>query len=257
MTDLHAQAKQILSSLRRPRRRAVPRVCPAFEHAEHRMIGQEGAKVSVWRLDPDHVQGPAVLLVHGWGDDTSLWTPLVNQLSGRGRSVVAFDLPGHGYSQGQTCDVDLAAGAIAAITAELGPVTAACAHSFGGPALVQALKNGVDIKTCALISPPVFQALQFERRARRDGASEELIQAMLDVGQAEGRFFDLVKEVRGMTAEALFVHSLDDDQCPAEEAQMAARAWPDARFWPVDGLGHRALVQDEDVVATLVAWLDP
>ena len=59
-----------------------------------------------------------------------------------------------------------------------------------------------------------------------------------------------------MKADALFIHSLDDEQCPASEGKRAAEAWPGARFWPVDGLGHRALVQDDEVVSMAASWLD-
>ena len=49
-----------------------------------------------WRLG----SGPAVMLVHGWQDDNSLWSPLIDELDRRGRALVAFDLPGHGASGG-------------------------------------------------------------------------------------------------------------------------------------------------------------
>src|SRR5262245_21365195 len=41
---------------------------------------------------------PPVLLVHGFGDAAMHWAPLVRVLRPHVRSVLALDLPGHGFS---------------------------------------------------------------------------------------------------------------------------------------------------------------
>jgi pimeloyl-ACP methyl ester carboxylesterase len=219
------------------------------------MIGAEGSQISTWRLEGDVLGGPAALLVHGWEDDNSLWTPLVAMLQARGKAVVAMDLPGHGYSQGDACNLALSTQAILAAYNAVGPIDAIISHSFGGVALAGALMAGLDVKNVVLISPPTHQAGQYERSWRRHGVSEDLIAAALALGHAEDIFFDMEKLVPRFTAEALFIHSLDDQQCPAADARRAAAAWPRAKFWPVDDLGHRALVKDDEVVAMAAAWL--
>lgn len=256
MNDVDTQAKLLLNRTGSPKRRAVLRVSPLLNSADHQMVGQEGVKVATWHLEGERYQDPPVLLVHGWEDDTSLWTPLIEMLNRRGRSVVAFDLPGHGYSQGEACDLDLAAQAIADLDKAFGPFGAVATHSFGGPALCKALLNGFEVPVTCLISPPVDQARQFERSWRRHEVPEPLIEAGLKLGRAEAKFFDLAEAAKQMTAEALFVHSMDDEQCPASEGKRASEAWPGARFYPVEDLGHRKLVQNDDVVALVAAWLD-
>jgi pimeloyl-ACP methyl ester carboxylesterase len=255
MNDIAIQAKQLLYHKGSPTRRAVARVCPLLANGEHQMVGEGDEAIAAWRLDGEAFHKPAVLLVHGWEDDTSLWTPLVHALYEGGRNVIGFDLPGHGYSDGEACNVDLAADAIARVIARLGPVDSIAGHSFGGVAIAGALVAGLDVGNVVLISPPTFQTGQYERQWRRHGVSEDLIAAALELGRETNHFFDLVKVARGFTADALFVHSLDDPQCPAEDARQAAQAWPNAKFWPVDGLGHRALVKDDEVVSLVASWL--
>ena len=257
MNDVATQAKTLLSRSGAPTRRAIPRVCPQFERADYQLVPlDDGHKIATWVLEGARYQEPAILLVHGWEDDNSLWSPLVDMLHQRGRTVIAFDLPGHGYSQGDGCNLELAAAAITTLARNLGPVSGVCVHSFGGPALVKALQSGLDVPSVALISPPVDQAGQYERSWRRHGVDETLIEAALVQGRADNVFFDLAEAAKTMTAQALFVHSMDDEQCPASEGQRAAAAWPGARFYPVDDLGHRALVKDPEIVALLAAWLD-
>ena len=71
-----------------------------------------------------------MLLVHGWEDDNSLWTPLIDALIARDRALVVFDLPAHGYSEGEWGLGPQAADGIAAVAAALGPIDAVVAHSF-------------------------------------------------------------------------------------------------------------------------------
>jgi pimeloyl-ACP methyl ester carboxylesterase len=255
MNDIASQAKQLLYHQGSPTRRAVARVCPVLASGDHQMVGEGDAALAAWRLEGEDLGGPAVLLVHGWEDDTSLWTPLVQALQARGKAVIGFDLPAHGYSAGDVCSVDLTADAIARVVGALGPVDAVACHSFGGVGLAGALLAGLDVKNVVLIAPPTFQAGQYERQWRRHGVSDDLIAAALALGHETNHFFDLVKAARDFTADALFIHSLDDLQCPADDARQAANAWPGAKFWPFDGLGHRALVKDDEVVAMAASWL--
>jgi pimeloyl-ACP methyl ester carboxylesterase len=255
MTDIDTQAKHLLNQSGSPKRRAVPRVCPLLARGEHRMIGGEGAQIATWRLEGEVLGGAATLLVHGWEDDNSLWTPLVEVLQARGKAVVALDLPGHGYSDGDACGLELTIKAIKRVVAELGPIDSVATHSFSGMALARALAEGLDVKSVVLISPPARQSGQFERVWRRFQVSDEVIAAALDMGQAEGRFFDLVALAPSLKPGALFIHSLDDAQCPADDARLAAAAWPGAKFYEVDNLGHRNLVKDDEVVAMAAAWL--
>lgn len=257
MDDPASQAGALLESLGRPVRRALPRIAPALADASHVMVPADGLEgpVSAWRLEGARPGAPAVLLVHGWEDDTSLWGPLIDLLSAQGRAVVALDLPGHGHSHGQRCDLDLAARALAAACDALGPVDAACGHSFGGPALARAVQTGLTLQRLALVAPPIDQARQFERAARRHGIDEALIAAALEAGKAAGRFFDLSLAPPPPEVETLFVHSRDDPQCPFQAAEAAARLWPGARFWPCDELGHRDVARDPEIVALLAAFL--
>ncbi len=255
MTDIASQAKHLLSQSGSPKRRAVARVCPILATGEHMMIDAGGTRISAWRLEGDDLGGPATMLVHGWEDDNSLWTPLVQMLQARGKAVVAFDLPGHGYSEGDACNLALSVQAMLSVAEKIGPIDSVATHSFGGVALAGALMAGFEPSNVVLISPPTYQAGQYERSWRRHGVSEDLIAAALDLGRRDDFFFDMAKVAVDFKADALFIHSLDDQQCPADDARQAAVAWPHAKFWPVDGLGHRNLVKDDEVVTMAASWL--
>ena len=212
--------------------------------------------IAAWRLGA----GPAVLLVHGWEDDHSLWTPLIDQLAPIGRAVVALDLPGHGFSQGDRSPLLLAAKAVANVADVFGPVDAVVAHSFGAPALVTAIEeHGFAPCRVVLIGSALHQRGQIKRIAERNDIPDSVVQQIFatyeaDVGKPVD-WFDLRRAAPAMTARALIVHSLDDDACDYRGAQDLAELWPGAELALTDGLGHRVICQTPSVIERIVDFV--
>lgn len=254
MTDADpaARARQFIAALAHPNRRARPRTAPGLADAEHRMI--DG--VAAWRSG----EGPAVLLVHGWEDDHSLWTPLIDALAPFGRAVVAMDLPGHGFSEGDRAPLLLCAEKIAKVASEFGPVDAAVGHSFGCPGIVTAIEeHGFAPGRVVLIGAASHQRGQIRRIAERNDIPDAVVEEIFasyeaDVGKPVD-WFDLRRAAPAMTADALILHSADDDACDWTGARDVADVWPRAEFVLTDGLGHRMICQDPSVVERIVDFV--
>src|SRR5687767_9458444 len=88
-------------------------------------------------------RGPAVLLVHGWGERASTMGAFVAPLVAAGYRVVAIDLPGHGASTTSQTDLLVIANALRETARQAGGVHAVIAHSMGGLATTFALANGL------------------------------------------------------------------------------------------------------------------
>ncbi len=252
MSEAEDRARQFMHALAHPRRRARPRTAPAFADAEHAMVGG----VAAWRLG----EGPAVLLVHGWEDDHSLWTPLIDQLARIGRAVVALDLPGHGFSQGDRAPLLLGAKAVADVAEAFGPIDAIVAHSFGCPASITAIEeHGLKIDRIVLIGAALHQRGQINRIAERNDIPDSVVQQIFATYEADvGRpvdWFDLRRVAPGMTARALILHSFDDDACDYTGAQELADLWPGAELALTDGLGHRMICQTPSVIDRIVDFV--
>lgn len=81
----------------------------------------------------------AIVLVHGWAGDLTLWRDQTAELSKRAR-VIAVDLPGHGMSDKPEVkyDMDLFAAAIDAVLKDAGVERAVLVgHSMGTPVVRQ------------------------------------------------------------------------------------------------------------------------
>lgn len=255
--DLDAEAERLLMRLTRAQRRPKPRTAPQFYDAEDALIETPFGAVQAWRLG----EGPAVLLVHGWEDDHSLWAPLIDAFVDMQRAVVAFDLPGHGYSPAEEASFYSARAAVSAVAQHFGPIEALVAHSFGCPASVGAMEEGLDVARAVLIAPPIPSAYGRGRRLAQSGefSSEAFERAAALYKARTGRElsgYDLEAAVARMKAPALFIHSLDDEQCPAENSDILSAAWPGAEKLITDNLGHRLIAQDEDIIRAIVAFVE-
>jgi pimeloyl-ACP methyl ester carboxylesterase len=239
-----------------PKRRARPRIAARLVDTEHQMIATPGGAVAAWRLP-----GPApVLLVHGWEDDNSLWQNLIEAIDFVGRGVVAFDLPGHGYSEGATLNMDLGAAAVRAVADAMGPFDAVVTHSFGGPASVLALEGGLAIARAVLIAPPMALELSIARNVARVGAGPHVaaaIAARIAAQSPNGlAYYDMRRSAPAMRARALFVHSIDDPETDFQNSRTLADLWPDAQLLLTDGMGHRAIAMDASIIARIVEFLE-
>lgn len=250
--SLDEQARALLSEVLTPKRRAHQRIAATLREAQQWEIDTPAGAVAAWRVG----EGPAVLLVHGWQDDNSLWAPLIDALAQIGVASVAFDLPGHGFSGGAQCSPAQAAAALETIAAQLGPIDSVVTHSFGGPVTGFALLNGFKVRRLVLIAPPRGRNKRWFDFAAERGIADEVVHRARelyadDVGLRAS--FDLAAVAD--PTQTLIIHSVDDDAVEWENGQAIAQQWPNAELVLCDGLGHRRVAQDRDVIQRVVSFV--
>jgi pimeloyl-ACP methyl ester carboxylesterase len=261
--DPGSEVERVLDALR-PRRRARPRLAEPLHEARDQAVDTPFGPVMAWRLDPWGSSGtaPAALLVHGWEDDNALWGGLIDQLQEAGRPIVALDLPGHGFSPAEACSIGRAASAVRAVAEAMGPIDALVAHSFGCPASVRAMADGMRIERCVLMATPLpgdRADLRRDRLRQALGASDAALaraEEILDQREAIFPAFDYRALAERMSAKALLLHSLDDDDCPPDNSRTVADHWPGAALQWVEGLGHRRLAQDPATLSVVVEFIE-
>jgi pimeloyl-ACP methyl ester carboxylesterase len=204
--------------------------------------------VMTWRVG----EGPAALLVHGWEDDNALWGPLLEELWAVGRSAVVLDLPGHGFSEAEMAGPEGAAEAVLAVAEQVGPVDAVVGHSFGCAVSILAMRRGLRARSAVMIAAAIPGRRGWLERLRDRGVPDEVLERAAGM---MGPIYDVEADAPAMTAEALFVHSLDDDATPVENAETLAALWPGARLSLTDGLGHRLIAQDAGVLQQVVEFV--
>lgn len=204
--------------------------------------------------------GPTVLLAHGWEGRGTQLGMFVEPLLKAGYNVVAFDGPAHGRSPGKETELLHFSRVFAAMREAVGPIDAVIAHSFGGAACAMALSTGqFTTKRLVMIGSP-------SRLMYPMGQFREILQIPENVWL---RFLARMERRMGMKAEeldlarmsvnlgvpCLIVHSRDDTEVTYDNALRIHAAWPDAQLISTDGLGHRRILKDPDVIHATLEFL--
>jgi len=213
--------------------------------------------VTTWGDD-----GPAVLLMHGWGGARAQMTGYVDPLVEAGYRVVAFDQPAHGESDGKMTNILEIAPTMDLIAEREGPFEAIIAHSFGTLITSYVLGNRGFPPPARLIylgsfnrlldSLPRFQVLAGLPDAIIDGLQvttyENFGKDVLDAIWNE-------KMTQKIDIPVLMFHDKADNVTPIEDSRAIARAWKSARLIETEGLGHRGALQSLEVHKQVVNFL--
>src|SRR6476660_1584220 len=129
-----------------------------MRHHQQELI-DEAEKFSVQVADPHfakkelHVSGFTwgsgklkILIAHGWGSKAADFYELINALRQLDTTVISFDAPGNGSSEGELSNLLLYAGAIKAVVKQQGIPGMAIGHSLG------AMANAIGLRD----TPPHF-----------------------------------------------------------------------------------------------------
>jgi pimeloyl-ACP methyl ester carboxylesterase len=216
----------------------------------------ESGRVAAWAWG----RGPVVALVHGWGGRGGrLAAPFVAPLVAAGFSVVTFDAPGHGESDGRLSSMPELARALAAVADAAGSLFGIVAHSMGGSASALAMAQGLHVERAVFIAPAADPARYAQDFAKLLAIGPVALAEMRRRSEARLQFrwadLDVTRLASGLSTDLLVVHDQQDSTVPYEEGAAIAAAWPGAELVTTSGLGHREIVRDRDVVARSVAFL--
>lgn len=205
--------------------------------------------------------GPAVMLVHGWGERAASLGAFVAPLVAAGYRVVGVDLPAHGASAGGRTDGLKIAAAIRTVRDSLGDVRAVVAHSMGATTTLYAAREGLDVKALVLLAPSVRldRALQtFGGLFKLPPAAVIGLKATIDRRYGS----DIWDRLSGTTIASdvripgLIVHDREDPQVALADAEALHAAWEGSAMVTTEGLGHGRILRDPDVIRRVTEFLE-
>ncbi|MCB9676295.1 MAG: alpha/beta fold hydrolase [Alphaproteobacteria bacterium] len=206
--------------------------------------------VCVWRFGA----GPRVVLQHGWGGWGAQLHAFVKPLVDAGHEVVVIDAPGHGQSPGSESSFPAMADAIEAVS-EGAPIALLVAHSLGCCGAILALERGVSVGAFVGVAGPAHPLKWFDTwmGAVLDEPAIEREKARLE--RRNGWALDAIDTAmlaRNRTEPMLWIHDTADREVGFEAGEEVVESWPGARMHATTGLGHRRILEDPGVVATVL-----
>ena len=226
-----------------------------LESAQRFELEIDGERIVGWTWG----EGPIVLLAHGWEGRGSQMGAFAQPLVEAGFRVVTFDGPGHGQSGGRLSSLPQFASVVRQLAEQVGPVQGVVGHSFGCAASAYAARDGFEAEKFVWVSPPADLGDYTGFFGDLVGLSEKVRRKMIErmertfgISWAEARSATL-SPVNG--TELLVIHDHQDADSPFANAQAIHAAWPGSRIVPTQGLGHRRILRNREVVARAVSFL--
>jgi pimeloyl-ACP methyl ester carboxylesterase len=238
-----------------PRRRSNQREVDVLLQADRFDAVFEGETLQAYLWG----HGPAVLLLHGWGGSAGQLYSFIEPLTHAGFSVVAFDAPAHGASTGDWLAIPRYAAAIRRVAEQVGPLHAIIAHSMGGPAAALALSQGLYAGRFIQIGPPADALAWFMNFSRELGLSADVTAiARRAIEQRAGMSMERVNAAvvgPSLTLPLLVIHDRQDREVPWTDGAAVANAAPLATISFTEGLGHRRILRDPEVIRRSLAFI--
>jgi pimeloyl-ACP methyl ester carboxylesterase len=207
--------------------------------------------------------GPVVLLVHGWGGHAGQMLALAGTLAAQGLRPVILEMPGHGRSAGAQSTLPQFTRAIEYVSARLRQqgfeLRAVVAHSLGASAAAYVASRGLAIDRLVLLAPPASPPEYTRLFAQVFGLSETTRAAMQRRIEArEGLLmpqFEPLSVGPRIRIPTLVVHDRRDGINRFADGQAYAHAVRGARLVATEGLGHRKILKDAQVLGEVAIFL--
>lgn len=231
------------------RHRPPARERDVLRTASREWLEFRGKRIAAWRWG----RGPTILLAHGWSGRGGQLAAFAEPFVSAGFSVLTWDAPGHGRSDGDRSDLLEFAALIDVLARREGRVRAIVGHSLGGAAAAIACSAGTPAERLVLIGAAADPADYFRWFLEILGFSD--ISRAATLIRLERKYAALWSHANVLKAAtsleripALVVHDRDDAEVPFADAEEIVRSWPGALLCATRGLGHRRILRDSSVI---------
>ena len=240
------------------------RVMPLiFEKAEQISIKIDGnLTLRGWRWQPetDVATGKKILILHGFDSYSYRFEKYIRPLRNEGFTVMAFDAPGHGISDGKTINSLQYKNAILAIEKQFGTFYGIMAHSIGGLAASLASEHLPKLQKLVLIAPAVEITRPIDNFANMVSLPQRVRKRMykliIKIAKLPVSYFDARRAIEQVTVPTLWLHDEEDAICPYKDVlPIQALALPHVTFYITKGLGHSNIYRDPTTVKIIVDFM--
>ena len=204
-------------------------------------------------------RGPKVLLLHGWsGRGTQLFL-FADELRKFNAEVITFDMPAHGQSLGNKTNIVELVECIKEVNVKYGPFEHAIAHSMGSMALLRALRDGVTMKSAAIIGSGDKVRNVFYRFSEQLQFSEKVTEQMIKIVEKQFGMklesYSSSMSLEHLEIPLLIVHDKDDKETPFGYSKNLDEIAKNSELLLTSGLGHYRILRDSKTVQYIVQFI--
>jgi pimeloyl-ACP methyl ester carboxylesterase len=200
-----------------------------------------------------------VLLVHGWSGRGTQLVKIADELLKSGYSIVSFDAPAHGKSPGNNGIMTDFIAAIIEIDKQYGPFDAAVGHSLGGMSILNAIKQGLKLKSAAIIgSGDIVHDIIEDFVAKLELNPNFANRLRLHFEKKHGgkmSDYSAYRAAENTEIPLLVVHDKDDPEVPVKASIHIHQHLLNGSLMLTERLGHRKILGSHDVIDRVVKFI--
>jgi pimeloyl-ACP methyl ester carboxylesterase len=206
-------------------------------------------------------RGPGILFVHGWNGRGIHFRPFFEAFLNAGYSVITYDAPAHGESDGQDTSYFEMTDTLRSL---LDPsrglnIQGIVAHSMGASAVVNGLSKEKSSIDAVLIAPALKLRELIYNTFDNQGMPEVVYQTMIAEYEEYYGYnmyadnpYKLLKEI---SSKIFIVHDKGDPTTPYMDSKSIAEKLGHIDLLATEGLGHKRILGDKTVVKTVQEYI--
>lgn len=221
------------------------------------LIKTLGKKIQVYHYSEGQQK---ILLVHGWSGRGTQLFKIAEALKNRGFSVISFDAPAHGKSEGKKSMMLEFITCILELEKKMGPFEYAIGHSLGGMAIMNALKRGfqtqkiVTIGSGDKISDIVSYFIkQLQLQPTLASKLTAHFEHKLNEKMAD---YDSSYVMQNIDTPHLIIHDKDDVEVGFYCAENIHKHSKNSTLFLTEGFGHRKILGSDAVIEKINQFID-
>ncbi len=220
-------------------------------------VESRGRKIQLWKIGT----GPALLFIHGWNGRGVQFQRFFQPALDAGFSVLFFDAPAHGYSEGETTNyLEVTESINAIFKHESGnDIVGVVAHSLGGAAIINHLTRQANPIHLVLIAPALrlleLLFTSFQIHGVPDRTSIKLIKEVEEEFQIPLETQNPIELIYKLSNSILIIHDKKDKTTPIGPSIHVAQQLENIALMKTEGYGHNGLLKQKQVIDKAIDFI--
>lgn len=200
-----------------------------------------------------------ILLVHGWSGRGTQLVKIADELVILGYSIISFDAPAHGKSEGNSSIMAEFIASILELEKRFGPFEYAIGHSLGGMSILNAIRDHLKIKKAVIIgSGDIIQDIIDDFIKKLKLKPEIAIRLRNHFEKKYGEkmdYYSASNVAKEVLTPILIIHDENDEEVIVRAAYHISESLKNSELMITKNLGHRKILGNPQVIKRIVEYL--
>lgn len=200
-----------------------------------------------------------VMLVHGWSGRGTQLVKIADELLAKGFSTISFDAPAHGKSGSKTTLMPEFIASILEIEKQFGPFEYAIGHSLGGMSILNAIKEGLQVKKAVIIgSGDIVQDIldDFVLKLKLKPEIATMMKTYFEKKNGvEMESYSASLAAQSVKIPVLIIHDENDAEINIKAAHNIHHNLKKGAILITKGLGHRKILGDKNIIENIINFI--